>query len=38
MVEKRRGIYDEFMAYRKRKEKDLEVLKLQYTELRQGEI
>lgn len=37
MVEKRRGIYDEFMAYRKRKEKDLEVLKLQYAELRQDE-
>jgi len=34
LVEARRSVYDEFMAYRRKKEKDLEVLKLQYSELR----
>merc|ERR1719232_482110 len=34
LIEKRRAVYDEFMAYRRKKEKDLEVLKLQYSELR----
>jgi len=34
LIEKRRNVYDEFMTYRRKKEKDLEVLKLQYTELR----
>jgi len=34
LIEKRRAVYDEFMTYRRKKEKDLEVLKLQYSELR----
>lgn len=34
LIEKRRAVYDEFMAYRRKKEKDLEVLRLQYSELR----
>ena len=36
LIEKRRTVYDEYMAYRRKKEKELEVLKLQYAELRQG--
>ena len=36
LIEKRRAVYDEFMTYRRKKEKDLEVLKLQYSELRTG--
>jgi len=34
LVEKRKQVYEEFMLYRKQKEKELEVLKLQYHELR----
>jgi len=34
LIEKRRAVYDEFMSYRRKKENDLEVLRLQYSELR----
>jgi len=34
LVEKRRTVYDEFMSYRRKKERELEVLKVQYIELR----
>lgn len=38
LVEKRKNMYEEFMAYRRRKDKDLEVLKLQYVEVRNDHV
>lgn len=38
LIEKRRRVYDEYMAYRKRKDQELKALCLQYEEIRSDSV